>query len=127
VSRSRCALRSWIATVAITEVGFEGVSEDWWHELWAREYLAELRERAGTDWPERWDGLIAPWDERFRAATVEVWFKWTLCGFRCSVTEIVPHASRRKARKTGLSWRRRESNPRPQPHRHELLQAYLTV
>jgi site-specific recombinase XerC len=24
-------------------------------------------------------------------------------------------------------WRRRESNPRPQPHRHELLQAYLTV
>jgi hypothetical protein len=65
------ALRSWIATVAITEVGFEGVSEDWWFELLARDYLAELRRRAGSDWPERWDATIAPWDERFRAATDE--------------------------------------------------------
>ena len=65
------ALRSWIATVAITEVGFEGGGEKWTQELIARDYLAELRRRCGSDWPERWDDLIAPWDERFRAATVE--------------------------------------------------------
>ena len=40
----------------------------------------------------------------------------------CPPRRIVPHAYRRKARKTGLSWRRRESNPRPQSHRAELLQ-----
>jgi hypothetical protein len=65
------ALRSWIATVAITEVGFEGVAEEWWNELTARDYLADLRRRSGDDWPERWDALIEPWDERFRSATVE--------------------------------------------------------
>jgi hypothetical protein len=66
------ALRNWIATVAITEVGFEGFGEDWWWELHSRDYLGELRVRAGTDWPEHWDALIEPWDERFRAATIEV-------------------------------------------------------
>jgi hypothetical protein len=65
------ALRSWIATVAIVEVGYYGEGAEYVHELWARQYLAELKGRSGEGWPERWDAMIEPWDERFRAATVE--------------------------------------------------------
>jgi hypothetical protein len=65
------ALRSWIATVAITEVEYVGEREEWVHELMARDYLAEIRARSGPDWKARQDELVSPWDERFRAATSE--------------------------------------------------------
>jgi hypothetical protein len=41
------ALRSWIATVAIVEVGYEGEWEEYVHELGARDYLDELVRRSG--------------------------------------------------------------------------------
>jgi len=65
------ALRSWIATVALVEIGYEGEWEEYTNELTARDYLDEVRRRSGSDWPQRFDEEIAPWDERFRAATVE--------------------------------------------------------
>jgi hypothetical protein len=67
----REALRSWIATVAIIEVGFVGEWEEYTHELGAREYLEEIRRRAPGEWDERLASKVEPWDERFRAATVK--------------------------------------------------------
>jgi hypothetical protein len=64
-------LRSWIATVAVTEVGYVGEWEEWADELWAREYLAEIARRSPGYGAERVAEKVALWDERFRAATVE--------------------------------------------------------
>jgi hypothetical protein len=65
------ALRDWIATVAITEVEFDGNADGWIWRIGTCGYLEELRERSGSDWPDRFDAMIEPWDERFRAATTE--------------------------------------------------------
>jgi hypothetical protein len=64
-------LRSWIATVAITEVGFVGEWEEWLNELSAREYLAEIARRSPGYGADRVAEKVALWDERFRAATIE--------------------------------------------------------
>jgi hypothetical protein len=64
-------LRSWIATVALAEVGYVGEWEEWAHELMAREYLAEIGRRSPGYGAQRVAEKVAPWDERFRAATVE--------------------------------------------------------
>jgi hypothetical protein len=64
------ALRSWIATVAIVEVGYVGEWEDYVHELEARDYLDEVARRAPSLHPTI-ERDLAPWDERFRTATVE--------------------------------------------------------
>jgi hypothetical protein len=63
------ALRSWIASVAIIEVGYVGVWEEYAHELMARDYLEELSRRAPRWWAKDIAKQVAPWDERFRAAT----------------------------------------------------------
>jgi hypothetical protein len=65
------ALRSWIATVAIIEVGYVGVWEEYAHELMARDYLDELARRCSEIWADELAQKVAPWDERFRAATEE--------------------------------------------------------
>jgi hypothetical protein len=65
------ALRSWIATVAVIEVGYEGEWEEYTHELLARDYLDELARRSGSYGAARVEEKVGPWDERFRAATVE--------------------------------------------------------
>jgi hypothetical protein len=67
----RDALRSWIATVAIVEVGYVGEWERYAHELAARDYLDELARRCPED-ASRVETEVAVWDERFRAATVEM-------------------------------------------------------
>jgi hypothetical protein len=64
------ALRSWIATVAIVEVGYVGEWEEYASELSAREYLDEVAHRAPT-MRQKIEADLAQWDERFRAATVE--------------------------------------------------------
>lgn len=65
------ALRSWIATVAIIEVEYVGEWEEYTHELMAREYLGELARRSPAAWASYVQTAVTPWDERFRAATVE--------------------------------------------------------
>jgi hypothetical protein len=64
------ALRSWIATVAIVEVGYVGEWEEYVHELMARDYLGEVT-RLSTSSQTAVEEDLAHWDERFRAATVE--------------------------------------------------------
>jgi len=64
------ALRSWIATVAIVEVGYVGEWEEYTHELMARDYLDEIGRLSPSSRPTIEDDL-AVWDDRFRAATVE--------------------------------------------------------
>jgi hypothetical protein len=64
------ALRSWIATVAIVEVGYVGEWEEYANELMARDYLHELV-RLSPSSREVVEEDLALWDERFRAATIE--------------------------------------------------------
>jgi hypothetical protein len=66
----RDALRSWIATVAIVEVGYVGEWEEYAHELVARDYLDEVAHRAPS-MKKKIEGDLSVWDERFRAATVQ--------------------------------------------------------
>jgi len=63
-------LRSWIATVAIVEVGYVGEWEEYAFELAARDYLHELTRLSPSSRSEIEEELSV-WDERFRAATVE--------------------------------------------------------
>jgi hypothetical protein len=64
------ALRNWIATVAIVEVGYVGEWEEYTHELTARDYLDDLMRRSpGSRVAIEED--VRRWDDRFRAATVE--------------------------------------------------------
>ena len=64
------ALRSWIATVAIVEVGYVGEWEEYAHELAARDYLDEVAHRAPSA-RHKIAADLSTWDARFRAATVE--------------------------------------------------------
>lgn len=64
-------VRAWIATVAIIEVGYEGAWEEYTHDLSTREYIGELSRRLPESWGALFAEWVAPWDERFRAATVE--------------------------------------------------------
>jgi hypothetical protein len=64
------ALRSWIATVAIVEVGYVGEWEEYTNELTARDYLEELMRRSPGS-RSAIEGDLRLWDHRFRAATVE--------------------------------------------------------
>jgi hypothetical protein len=64
------ALRSWIATVAIVEVGYVGEWEEYTNELTARDYLDELI-RLSPHSREAIEEDLAIWDSRFREATVE--------------------------------------------------------
>jgi hypothetical protein len=64
------ALRSWIATVAIIEVGYVGEWEEYTHELMARDYLHELM-RLSSSSRAALEQDVAIWDERFRNATIE--------------------------------------------------------
>lgn len=64
-------LRSWIATVAIVEVGYVGEWEEYTNELTARDYLDELARRSPDYGAAVVAEEVALWDERFRAATVE--------------------------------------------------------
>ena len=64
-------VRAWIAIVAIVEVGYEGMAEEYWHDLMTREYIDVLCKRLPGYWATRFAEWIGPWDERFRAATVE--------------------------------------------------------
>src|SRR5882762_11612213 len=63
-------LRSWIATVAIVEVGYVGEWEEYAHELMARDYLEELARRSPSS-REMIEDEVSLWDDRFRAATEE--------------------------------------------------------
>src|SRR6266566_5949023 len=65
------AIRLWIATVASVETGYEGDVEEYAYDLHTRDYLEELRTRLPGFWAEYIDRCLQPWDERFRAATVE--------------------------------------------------------
>jgi hypothetical protein len=65
------ALRSWIATVAIIEVEYVGEWEEYTHDLMARDYLDELARRSPAEWASHIETEVAPWDQRFRAATVQ--------------------------------------------------------
>src|SRR5204863_4777321 len=64
------ALRSWIATVAIIEVGYVGEWEEYTNELTARDYFGELARRSPGSRSAIEEDLRL-WDDRFRAATVE--------------------------------------------------------
>jgi hypothetical protein len=64
------ALRSWIATVAIVEVGYVGEWEEYAAELSARDYLGELMNRSPGS-RSAVEADLHLWDERFRAATIE--------------------------------------------------------
>jgi len=63
-------VRQWIAFVAVVEVGYDDGWEYYGHELMTREYIAELCRRLPR-WSEYFHESVAPWDERFRAATTE--------------------------------------------------------
>ncbi len=63
-------LRSWIATVAIVETGYVGEWDEYANELMARDYLTEVAQRSGPGGQARVAEAVAPWDERFMAATV---------------------------------------------------------
>lgn len=62
------ALRSWIATVAIVEVGYLGEWEEYALELTARDYLHELT-RVSPSSRAAVEEDLALWDDRFLAAT----------------------------------------------------------
>ena len=64
-------VRAWIAIVAIVEVGYDGMAEEYSNDLMTRDYIGELCRRLPGTWAELFEREIAPWDERFRAATVE--------------------------------------------------------
>jgi hypothetical protein len=64
-------VRAWIAIVAIVEVGYDGMWEEYTLDLMTREYIDELCRRLPGRWSLRFADWIGPWDERFRAATVE--------------------------------------------------------
>lgn len=64
-------VRAWIAIVAIVEVGYGGREEEYANDLMTRDYIGELCRRLPGRWAELFERWIAPWDERFRAATVE--------------------------------------------------------
>jgi hypothetical protein len=65
------ALRSWIATMAIIEVGYDGEGEEYEAlELAARDYLEELMVLSPGS-REKIEADLRAWDERFRAATIE--------------------------------------------------------
>jgi hypothetical protein len=66
----RQALRSWIATVAIVEVGYVGEWEAYSLDLLARDYLEELI-RLSPRSRQAIEEDLAVWDARFRAATIE--------------------------------------------------------
>lgn len=46
--------------MAIIEVGYVGEWEEWTHELWAREYLAEIARRSPGYGAERVVERVAP-------------------------------------------------------------------
>ena len=64
-------IRAWIAIVAIVEAGYSGTEEEYSNDLMTRDYIGELCRRLPGTWAELFERKIAPWDERFRAATVE--------------------------------------------------------
>jgi len=65
-------VRQWIAFVAVVEVGYDDTWEDYTNELMLREYIAELcRQLPGNRVAADLAESVAPWDERFRAATTE--------------------------------------------------------
>jgi hypothetical protein len=64
-------VRAWIAIVAIVEVGYDGEWEEYTNDLMTREFIAELSRRLPGRWATRFAEWVAPWDERFRAATTE--------------------------------------------------------
>jgi hypothetical protein len=64
-------VRAWIAIVAIVEVGYDGLEEEYWHDLMTREFIDVLCKKLPGHWAARFAEWIGPWDERFRAATVE--------------------------------------------------------
>jgi hypothetical protein len=66
----RAALRSWIATVAVVEVGYVGECEEYANELMSRDYLEELMRLSPSSRPAIEEDLRI-WDVRFRAATIE--------------------------------------------------------
>src|SRR2546428_12963261 len=93
------ALRSWIATVAIVEVGYVGEWEEYVHELMARDYVDEvIRLSPGSRLAIEED--LRVWDQRFRAATVE---------------EEKPHLPMSEGRVGWLQDRCPRSWPRPAP------------
>jgi hypothetical protein len=61
----------WIATVAIVEVEYVGEWEEYTNELMARDYLDELARRSPAEWASHVETEVAPWDARFRAATIQ--------------------------------------------------------
>jgi hypothetical protein len=64
-------VRAWIAIVAIVEVGYDGEWEEYTNDLMTREFIAELSRQLPGSWATRFAEWVAPWDERFRAATTE--------------------------------------------------------
>jgi hypothetical protein len=64
-------VRVWIAIVAIVEVGYDGMWEEYTNDLMTREFIGELSRRLPGRWADRFTEWVAPWDERFRAATTE--------------------------------------------------------
>ena len=64
-------VRAWIAIVAIVEVGYEDSWEGYTNDLMTREFIAELSRRLPGHWAGCFAEWVAPWDERFRAATTE--------------------------------------------------------
>ena len=63
-------VRTWIAIVAIVEVGYEDSWESYTNDLMTREFIAELSRRLPR-WSPRFAEWVKPWDERFRVATKE--------------------------------------------------------
>jgi hypothetical protein len=63
-------VRAWIATVAIVEVGYDGMVEEYWHDLMTREYIDVICKKLPRGWPAHFAERMERWDERFRAATV---------------------------------------------------------
>jgi hypothetical protein len=64
-------VRAWIAIVAIVEVGYDGLDEEYWHDLMTREFIDVLCKKLPGHWATHFAERIGPWDERFRAATVK--------------------------------------------------------
>lgn len=64
-------VRQWIAFVAVVEVGYDDGWEYYGNELMTREYIAELCRRLPGRRAAYFEESVAPWDERFRAATTE--------------------------------------------------------
>jgi hypothetical protein len=64
-------VRRWIAIVAIVETGYDDTVEEFTCDLGTRDYIEELCKRLPGYWADYFVSAVAPWDERFRAATVE--------------------------------------------------------